>query len=185
MLLTIRLEARETQSVLIRLIERAGLGRSNLQTLSGANASFWRAETGSDAAIIHPAWQRTEEPAPQALGNRGLVVGRVQRWKGPQVLCAALNLLGSRAPDFDWIGKDTPWDDCKGSTIAHLARELSYDLGRKDYAPTARASQSGDATSICRPVQSGAVDLGRFQLHGRGGHGVRSAHCRLDGSGRQ
>jgi glycosyltransferase involved in cell wall biosynthesis len=38
------------------------------------------------------------------------VVGRVQRWKGPEVLCRALRLLGAKAPPIDWMGRDTPYE---------------------------------------------------------------------------
>jgi glycosyltransferase involved in cell wall biosynthesis len=121
----------ETQNVLARLIERAGLARADLQTLSRANADFWRAETGRDTAIIRPGWQRTKASEPGAHGDRGLVIGRVQRWKGPQTLCSALDLLGSRAPSFEWIGKDTAWDDRKGSAIAHIAQTYPGIWGAK------------------------------------------------------
>jgi glycosyltransferase involved in cell wall biosynthesis len=112
----------ETQGILVRLLERAILADCNVQTPSRANADFWRAEARCDAAVVPPAWQRIQMQAHEADNDRGLVVGRVQRWKGPQVLCEALALLGSRAPNFDWIGRDTAWGDHEGSTTAHLAR---------------------------------------------------------------
>ncbi len=44
--------------------------------------------------------------APQAL--KGLVVGRLQNWKGAEVLCQALRLV----PEIrvEWLGADTDWD---------------------------------------------------------------------------
>lgn len=41
--------------------------------------------------------------------QRGLVVGRVQGWKGPETLCKALARLGKEAPTIDWIGRNLPF----------------------------------------------------------------------------
>jgi glycosyltransferase involved in cell wall biosynthesis len=113
----------ETQSLLVRLIERAALGiAQSVQTYSRANAAFWRAETGRDIAMIRPAWRQLGEPTIQKRGSRGLVVGRVQRWKGPEILCAALQRLGARAPAVDWVGRDTAWGARESSTATHLSR---------------------------------------------------------------
>jgi glycosyltransferase involved in cell wall biosynthesis len=46
----------------------------------------------------------------------------VQHWKGPQVLCEALHLLGDRAPAIDWIGRDVPIHHQGGSTSQYLAK---------------------------------------------------------------
>ncbi len=54
-----------------------------------------------------PAWSASTISGNEKAGNTGLVVGRVQRWKGPQVLCEALSLLGSGAPAIEWFGRDT------------------------------------------------------------------------------
>jgi glycosyltransferase involved in cell wall biosynthesis len=56
------------------------------------------------------------------VSDRGLVVGRVQRWKGPQILCKALQHLGRHAPAVDWYGRDMPWGAREDSTTSHLAR---------------------------------------------------------------
>jgi glycosyltransferase involved in cell wall biosynthesis len=121
----------ETQSLLVRLIERSVLALArNIQTYSYANAAFWQAEAGCDVTMIRPAVSlpivRSTEP-----GSRGLVVGRVQRWKGPEVLCAALQLLGSSAPEFDWIGRDTAWDTRESSAALHLRRSAPTVWGDK------------------------------------------------------
>src|SRR5262249_27112616 len=58
----------ETQSLLVRLIERAALaGAQWVQTCSRANAAFWRAETGREIAMVRPPWgplagQSIQEP---------------------------------------------------------------------------------------------------------------------------
>ena len=99
----------ELQGELIRLLEIQALARADgLQTYSDANARAWTRQLGTDVACVLPAWKplhAVPDPAPRS--ERGLVVGRVQNWKGPHVLCAALRLLGDRAPVIEWIGRDT------------------------------------------------------------------------------
>jgi glycosyltransferase involved in cell wall biosynthesis len=114
----------ETQNLLTRLIERAALAVvGSVQSYSRANADFWRTETGRDVAMIRPAWRQLGggEPAIQKPVGRGLVVGRVQRWKGPEVLCAALQRLGAHAPGIDWVGRDTAWGARESSSAMHLS----------------------------------------------------------------
>jgi glycosyltransferase involved in cell wall biosynthesis len=41
--------------------------------------------------------------------GKGIVVGRLQNWKGPEVLCQAAELLGAKAPKIIWVGRDTPF----------------------------------------------------------------------------
>ena len=70
--------------------------------------------------------QQSSEP-----GSRGLVVGRVQRWKGPEILCAALQRLGTRAPAVDWVGRDTAWGARESSTATHLSRAFPSVWGQR------------------------------------------------------
>jgi glycosyltransferase involved in cell wall biosynthesis len=111
----------ETQSVLTRLLEGGVLaGVDTVQTYSCSNAATWRDQAGRNVEVIRPAWAKPAVQPWREISTRGLVVGRVQRWKGPQVLCAALDLLGGRAVRIDWIGRDTPWGSIESSTSAHL-----------------------------------------------------------------
>src|SRR5262249_35875392 len=103
----------------------------SVQASSRANAAFWGAETGRGIAMMRPAWawhgaQVIEEPR-----RCGLVVGRLQRWKGPDILCAALERLGIRAPAIDWVGRDAAWGSREGSTAGHLSRAFPSAWGRK------------------------------------------------------
>jgi len=50
------------------------------------------------------------------------IFGRLQSWKGPQVLCDALALLGEAAPGCDWYGAAKPWPDSNEPADARLAR---------------------------------------------------------------
>jgi hypothetical protein len=122
----------EVQSCLVRLIERASLELAPaVQTCSRANAAFWRAEAGRDIAMIRPAWKGGAGPAfVEEARCCGLVVGRVQRWKGPEILCAALQLLGIRAPAVEWVGRDTAWEARENSTASHLSRTFPTIWGK-------------------------------------------------------
>jgi glycosyltransferase involved in cell wall biosynthesis len=99
----------ELQGELIRLLEVQALARADcLQTYSDANADAWTRQLRARVDCILPAWKPLHDtPNPVRRSGRGLVVGRVQKWKGPHVLCAALRLLGDRAPFIEWIGRDT------------------------------------------------------------------------------
>lgn len=112
----------EVQGNLVRMIERAGVAQANgAQAYSQANADLWQRQTGRTVDRILPAWQPLLAPdvSPQKTA-RGLVVGRVQRWKGPEVLCQALRLLGAKAPLIDWMGRDTPYESRNIKTSDHL-----------------------------------------------------------------
>ena len=121
----------ETQDVLTRLLEATTLaGCRAIQTYSCANAGSWRNETGADVQVIRPAWTRPPVQ-PAHVNNHGLVVGRVQRWKGPQVVCAAVDLLGRPALEIDWVGRDTPWGFRESSTSTHLGNTYPEIWGKK------------------------------------------------------
>jgi glycosyltransferase involved in cell wall biosynthesis len=99
----------EIQGVLLRLLERVALPQHGVypQALSTANAKAWEQQTGKPVARLLPGWRPMEssaEPAPAT--ERGLVLARLQKWKGPDVLCEALRLLGPEAPLVDWVGRD-------------------------------------------------------------------------------
>lgn len=117
-------EGQELEGHLLRLLE-AGLLTSadSLQALSSSNALAWSGLTARSVATIPPAWcpPETVGDGSAAAPARGLIVGRVQAWKGPEVLCRALRLLGQSAPPIDWIGRDMPYRRPGRSMSAHLA----------------------------------------------------------------
>jgi glycosyltransferase involved in cell wall biosynthesis len=65
--------------------------------------------------------------APQAL--KGLVVGRLQNWKGAEVLCKALRL----APEIEieWVGGDTDWGQIGMRASEYLAANYPDVFGKK------------------------------------------------------
>ena len=106
----------------IRLIERSIAGSAaHLLTYAQPNAEFWQSETGCNVEVLLPAWQPASSGQGHATADRALVIGRLQRWKGPHILAGALRLLGSRAPAVDWYGRDMLWDKDE-LTSTYIAR---------------------------------------------------------------
>lgn len=88
-----------------RLIEASALRAAPLlATSSRANQAAWEAVTGRDVLYGPPP---VRPPAPLAVerGPRGFVAARLQEWKGPETLCAALEKLGHQAPVVEWAGR--------------------------------------------------------------------------------
>lgn len=117
------LRGEEVHGQLARLIESIGVSQASVaQAYSHGNAQFWSRRSRRRVDRILPAWQPHDASGSSSVRtSRGLVVGRVQRWKGPEVLCEALELLGTRAPSIDWVGRDTPYEQRNVTTSAHLA----------------------------------------------------------------
>jgi glycosyltransferase involved in cell wall biosynthesis len=141
----------EVQGNMIRMIERAGIAKATCsQTLSEANADFWQRQTGRTVDRILPAWQPLLAPdVSTQRTERGLVVGRVQRWKGPEVLCQALRLLGDKAPPIDWIGRDTSFESRDIKTSDHLRRNWPDIWGK---VVTQRPQQPAEQTARLQAV---------------------------------
>jgi glycosyltransferase involved in cell wall biosynthesis len=123
----------ELQGHVIRLIERCAVHAAiGAQAYSHANTEFWRRQTGRDVERILPAWRPLVElPEGGARSQRGLVVGRLQRWKGPEILCEALQLLGDRAPATDWVGRDTAYLHRNQRTSEHLSKTWPSVWGKR------------------------------------------------------
>lgn len=87
-----------------------------VQTYSGGNATFWKAMTNRPVQMIFPAFEVPEMVGEAEVStSRAAVFGRLQSWKGPHILCEAMRMLGSKAPDLDWYGGVKPWGN-EGST---------------------------------------------------------------------
>ncbi len=113
---------------LMRAVERAAFGSVHgLQANSDANARFWGRLTRREIPVLPPAhgdWQATGDPV-QAGRHGGLVVGRLQRWKGPRVLCEAMRLLPGL--EIGWIGRDVT-DPASGEAFSKLLRDEFPDI---------------------------------------------------------
>ena len=112
------------EGIMLQLIETQVLGLAqNVQTYSKANAEFWEQTVGRLVSMIRPAFPLPDLPAaPAALADRMSIFGRLQSWKGPHVLCAALEHLGDAAPDCDWYGSSKGWPGSSKQATGYLAR---------------------------------------------------------------
>ena len=112
----------ELSGMLSRMIEVALLPRADdLQTPGEANAREWSEILGRPVACLPPAWPSPpplRKDMPQA--QHGVVAARVQTWKGPHVLCEAMQLLGDAAPKILWVGGDHPVGDIQTSLTEQL-----------------------------------------------------------------
>ena len=92
-----------------RLLEAALLRSADcLRTHSQANRWEWSAITGREVELAPPPLPARPDEAgeDERRGEWGVVVGRIQEWKGPLVLCEALRRLGKDAPQIRWVGRD-------------------------------------------------------------------------------
>lgn len=117
-------QGNELQGNLTRLLEVGLLSCADeLQTNSQLNAQDWSLLTGREVTYIPPAWlSNSNLEMLNEESTHGLVVGRIQYWKGPIVLCEALRLLGNAAPIIDWIGRDMPYKESSTSMSSYLAQ---------------------------------------------------------------
>jgi glycosyltransferase involved in cell wall biosynthesis len=81
-----------------------------LLTHSKTNRAFWLSVfPQANLKFITPVYTTaiTHKPLPLAKRNKeGLVTARVQKWKGPEILCRAMQLLKTNV-NVTWLGRDT------------------------------------------------------------------------------
>ena len=115
------------QGNLMRLIETSLLSLADeLQANSPANAKAWKQLLGREITYIPPALP-VQPVVPTAPSSQGLVVGRVQYWKGATILCEALRLLGCQAPVIEWLGRDTVYQE-SGLSMASYLKQTYGDI---------------------------------------------------------
>lgn len=120
------MRGQEAQAVFLQMIEALGVAQADaVQTYSSANAAVWEALTDRRVDCLRPAWAPSPplaEATATATRAEFLVLGRVQRWKGPDTLCEAVSLLKSRRVQVEWIGRDAPYGRRDRSTAQYLAQ---------------------------------------------------------------
>lgn len=127
-----QIEARESrrgallEAGIVRVIESSTLRHADaLSTFGLANAAEWRRLLGRQVGTAPPGVVLPNAAPPldgRARPTRGLVVGRVQTWKGPAVLAEALRRMHPAAPQVEWVGRDTPGPGPEPTMSAWLAR---------------------------------------------------------------
>lgn len=118
-------ERSQLLEALVQLIEPQLLRTAHLvQTYSRANQKFWEQKTGRDVTLIRPPFKTLPIQGQVTISDYGRAFGRLQRWKGPHVLCEALRLLGSKAVHVEWYGGVKPW----GRDTEPANKRLSLDF---------------------------------------------------------
>ncbi|MGE0702687.1 MAG: glycosyltransferase family 4 protein [Vicinamibacterales bacterium] len=130
---------------LARLTEVLLIGRADaVQTYSSPNANEWRDRLGTTVSVLPPPVE-----CPPALESEGtyagedaVVVGRIQPWKGPELLCRAMRLIPEKErPRFLWVGRDTDTADDGGSLDGWLGRQFP-DVWKVSVHPVGQKSRS-------------------------------------------
>jgi glycosyltransferase involved in cell wall biosynthesis len=118
---------RKGEGHLVRLLEAAILPLADAVIAnSNLNAEFWWQQCGIRAKVIAPIASVPAIDIPvDILSQRGVVVGRLQNWKGAELLCHALRQVPSQ--QVDWIGHDASWEETHISTSAYL-RQVFPDV---------------------------------------------------------
>lgn len=94
-----------------------------LITHSKSNQMFWKKTLDSEIELIYPVYENNSIHTDKIeKADFGIVCGRIQQWKGPDILCKALNLLTGPKPLIKWYGRDTSFDQ---------KISKSEDLGQK------------------------------------------------------
>ena len=117
-----------------------------VQTYSSGNAAFWQAMTNRPVEMIFPAFMMPARANDaETSSSRAAVFGRLQSWKGPHILCEALRMLGSKAPDLDWYGGVKPWEK-EGVAADKFLEEAYPEVWGKKFHHRAAISHSAVAS---------------------------------------
>lgn len=125
-------------SQMVRLIESSVLSLTDcVITHSGLNSIYWKNLLNRSVPHIPPAFPVfCDQDKSSQLGNdnpsyRGLVVGRIQYWKGVTILCEALKQIENVSLEIDWIGRDVVYQASNQSMSAYLSQVYPDIWGKK------------------------------------------------------
>ena len=125
---------------LVRLAELTTLPAADaLQTYATGNAKAWQRRLNRSVEVCPPplgvrpgsdTGQTGVRHGSESANRAGLVIGRIQSWKGPAVLCRALEQLPHLEP-IEWVGRDTATAPDGGSLSESLAHEFPTVWGQR------------------------------------------------------
>lgn len=97
----------------LNLLQRA----DHLITHSQTNKCFWENILGRSVQLIAPVFEQQKNSIGfDKKANYGIVTGRVQEWKGPDLLCKAVAELKDTDLEIRWYGRDTSFDSKKSKS---------------------------------------------------------------------
>lgn len=132
----------EFQTSYLRSIENSLMMRADgVVAISKINQSYWSSNLNRNIDFIPPAFRFHKEVAETAYEEPfGIVIGRIQLWKGPEVVCEALHKM-THPPKIYWIGGDNYHREYTRSMSGYLKDKYPnvwgkhiIPLGRMPYA---------------------------------------------------
>lgn len=140
------------ETALLMLLEQSLINEADyIVALSKSNQQYWQPLL-STAVNVHLPYvdYPTSESEASERSSRGIVLGRLQLWKGAKFLCEYYRLY-PKSPAVDWIGGDNFYLRYNNRMSEYLKKEyqevwsnqLNF-IGRKEYA-AAQAALSGSA----------------------------------------
>jgi glycosyltransferase involved in cell wall biosynthesis len=111
---------------------------NSLVTHSDKNINFWHSRIlrKNNFHLIPPTILDpidVKEPVVEAITVIGLVVGRIQYWKGPIHLCQAVQQLSENDKNklkIYWIGRDTFYHDANSNMTTYLSKTFPEIWGK-------------------------------------------------------
>lgn len=124
---------RAAEGVFSLLLERTALAAApHLSSYSRANVRWWQTVLHRPVNYLPPPLELNPAEFDEgSRANKWISVARIQGWKGPQVACAAWEVLGEDGPRLDWIGRDTKHLATGESMDASLRKKFPDTWGRK------------------------------------------------------
>lgn len=81
-----------------------------LITHSIRNKNFWEGILNTKVEFVNPVFNQELKHSSSLKENYGVVCGRIQQWKGPDILCRAITHLNDPKLLIKWFGRDTYYD---------------------------------------------------------------------------
>lgn len=118
---------KQIQTLFVQKLEEVLLERAQARVAySPQNQAYWQQRIQSTVHYFDPVFTDFPRESYQgALAKEGIVLGRVQTWKGAEELAKAMDLLGDTAPDIQWMGGDNYYRQHGSSMSEYL--EKTYD----------------------------------------------------------
>ncbi|MEM9532107.1 MAG: glycosyltransferase family 4 protein [Pseudomonadota bacterium] len=108
------------------LLEQSALRLADgVVTYADANAAEWTSVLARDVPVVRPAFPVAPAATAAPDGAAGLVAGKIQRWKGVETLCRALE-HDYAGPPIRWFGRDMPYDDAGTTQSTASVMERRY-----------------------------------------------------------
>ncbi len=161
---------------LAQLAEHALLPRAAARVTYGArNQQWWQDQLNAEVEHCPPPFCVSDAPSLDVPRppHQGLVVGRLQSWKGPVTLCKALTALGEDAPIIEWVGRDMPTPGTRAPMSTTLAQDFPAVWGSRlrwyqPEPPDAIRQRQATSQFVVVPSEWDVFNLGAVEAMSQG-----------------